>query len=157
MTERNEMDKICQTFEVTLGGKQYTLPIKPILPMREFRKRIAELARMLVGELAKNPETIAGIAAAAQEKKETAAPGENGKEFENLFQAFGPLLPVVISDGLDALIEMLWAYAPELREHETEANEEEIVGAAMEVLEIALPLVGRLVLASVKHLDFGRK
>ncbi|HUT58985.1 MAG TPA: hypothetical protein VNA25_14145 [Phycisphaerae bacterium] len=119
-----ETETILGIRTVTLAGQARNFDIKSIKDTRKFRQRVGELMGSLVEPLYN-----------AYMKAE----GDTDKiDTQNLFAL---LIPLVLGDGVDALLDMLWLYAPELKEFEEGATEDEILDAALEVLEIAFPLV----------------
>lgn len=136
--ERGAIEKIAGTFEVTLTGETIVLPVKPILPMREFRKCLGRMVAIVQSELGDDLKPL--ISQALEKDKAGNVKGEVDEiVMLNLLTASVPLM---LGDGLDLMVEALWLYAPELEEkHKATADESEIVNAALEVLKIAFPLI----------------
>ena len=119
-----EMQTLLQSREVTLAGQQRSFSIKSIKDTHEFRRRVGELMGSLVTPLF-----------------DTWSASDGKLENADLRVIFQQALPILLADGVDSLIDMLWVYAPELKEFEADATDDEILDAALEVLEIAFPLV----------------
>ncbi|KKK72089.1 hypothetical protein LCGC14_2907400, partial [marine sediment metagenome] len=98
--------------------------VKSIAPTHEFRRRLGEilgtLAAPLVDTWLESGGDLEGIDKEALLRK---------------------MLPLLLCEGVDAFVDMLWLYAPELQEFEAGATPEEVLAAAMEVLDAAFPLV----------------
>ena len=122
--EATDTQTILQIREVTLAGQKRGLRIKSIGETHAFRRRVGEL----MGTLAK-PLLDAYMATGGDTEK---------MEAETIIRQ---LFPLLLGDGVDALLDMLWLYAPELKEFEQGATDDEVLDAALEVLEIAFPLV----------------
>ena len=122
--EAADMQTILMDREVTLAGQKRSFKVRSIGETHEFRRRVGELMGSLVKPLFD-----------AYMKAE----GDTDKiDVQGLF---GTLFPLLLGDGVDALVDMLWLYAPELKEYEADATDDEVLDAALEVLEIAFPLV----------------
>jgi len=133
---RSEKQKVLQYFEVTLAGEKRRLRVKSILAMDEFRERVCDL----LAELIDNYDS--DIRAMVQRARDS----ESDEPLAELASALDPVeflkktAPFILGRGLHSLVELLWAYAPELRDESNEFSDDEIIEAALEVLSITFPL-----------------
>jgi len=141
MKKRTEDQIVLQEFEVVLGGKKRTGRVKSIRDNREFRRRLGELIGDLLAPLFDPSQWPAGEDG---EKPET--PGINF--------AIRKLMPALFADAPEGLMDLLWLYAPELREWEDVATEDELLDAALEVLELSIPLAIKIV---QRLQEFGKR
>ena len=115
-----------KTIEVELGGSVYTLRPLPIKKAREWRKQLREPFNRIIGTL----DQLTGA-----DKVEIT-------DFESLKRLVAPLAEMVL-DSVDVLLELLFAYAPELKADrkriEDNATDEEALAALVEVVKLAYP------------------
>jgi hypothetical protein len=113
---RTEEDKLLQApIEVTLGGKQYQVKPLVIRDAREWRKKLLALLSSLPGYAKENADFTSALSGMLVELPDQAA-------------------------------DLFFAYAKDLNREEIEgaATEAELAGAFDQVMEVALPLVGKL-------------
>ncbi|MFA5187192.1 MAG: hypothetical protein WC551_12005 [Patescibacteria group bacterium] len=115
---RSEEDILLGQAAVKLAGKDYTIKVKSIRETHTFRKRLGVL--------------LAGV-----------FPG--GDLTAKAAMSFASLLPTLLSDGVDMLVDLPALYAPELTEAAQSATEDELLEAGIVVLELTFPLVQRLI------------
>ena len=128
--KRKPEEIVLQEFRITLSGEEIVLPVRSMRTMVDFRRKLADI--------------IADVVEKHGEKFNAALSGGEVDE-ENLAPLLASLVPFLVSDGWDALEEMLWLYAPDLKEeHFESAADAEILCAGVEVLKIAIPLIVRV-------------
>ncbi len=140
--KRSKTERILQTFEVTMAGEVLTLPVKSILANRAFRKSLGEMVSSLVRN---NQDPVLDLL----DKMNDDGTMENREALPSLCD----LMPTLMCDGFDFMLDMLWQYAPELKKYEPapdgtigegKATDEEIIDAACEVLQLVFPLLKTL-------------
>ena len=160
MGERMEFEKVSQTFEVTLGGKPYTLRVRPMGEMAEFRRTLGELAGGVFGVLRDSGQMgkILGIFKGLADRQGTG----DGFSVETLMElGLDEILPValpwIISDGMTLLLRMLTEFAPSLEQAVRDADDDEIMTAAAEVLRVNFPLLVKRIKAVIGVLAHARQ
>ena len=147
---RSKTERILQTFEVTMAGKIVTVPVKSILSNRAFRKSLGEMVSSLVRN---NQDPVLDLL----DKMNDDGTMENREALPSLCD----LMPTLMCDGFDFMIDMLWQYAPELQKYEPDpdgtigqgqATDEEIIDAACEVLQLVFPLLKTLWMRALQQM-----
>ena len=124
MADHVETDALLQQARVTLGGVEHTIRVRSIRDTAEFRRVLGHL-------LGNGLSPLLSVAT------------DGGKL--NSADLLASLLPALLGDGLDSAHEIVSLYAPELVEAVSGATDEEVVGAALEVVSLALPLAIRTI------------
>ena len=138
--EAADTQTVLQIREVTLAGQARSFKIKSIGETHEFRRRVGQLVGTFVKPLY-DAYMEAEAKTRVQGKADAKAKPEDWVDKLDVQALSAQLLPLLLGEGVDALVDMLWTYAPELKEFEADATDDEILDAALEVLEIAFPLV----------------
>lgn len=146
MAERPEEQILLQTISLTLGGETVDIPVKSMAETYQFRK---ELGKVVGGVLGEFGEEIAGLLKNRENLEKHLADLPLGA-------TLGKALPIILADGPDALIKMLFLYAPELKKYEKAATEEELMDAALEVLRAAFPLLRRILTPMLRMIGNAR-
>lgn len=127
------------TKEITLGGRKYTIPERPMKPNREWRDRLTSMIRP-ASELVKRatsgeiilPESIAEIRS-------------DPSLLLNLGSATQEIIGLLFN-GVDQILAMTIEYCPDLERDrewlEQNAYDSEVFGAFTAVLSLAYPLTG---------------
>ncbi len=133
---------------VTLGGKRVAMRIKTI---RETGTFGYEVGAIISGYLQGRKFTDAF--AAFTKKAELKRDAKSGEGAKDMLEFAAALLPRLLGEGFETIERLLWAYAPELREHAYAANaeginserqlasDEEIMDAGLKALELGFPFV----------------
>ncbi len=131
---RDANQVVLQQFEVTLAGKVHVVAEKSIKETTEFRRKVGEILADFADPFL--------------------ADMEEGKADGTVTtgQLIKRMLPTILADGVDGIIVLLWIYAPDLTEFEANATDDEILDAALVVLEVALPLVVKVGKSLIKIL-----
>lgn len=144
---RTEQERVYQYFTVTFAGERHRIRVKPILMMDEFRAKLADL----LAELAEAFREDIGAALAPNDDGST----PDMDEFISRVDQTGLIvraIPFLVGKGLNALIEVLWAYLPEFREGANEYSDDEIVDAALGVLAVTFPLLRKLATSMIRFI-----
>ena len=111
---------------VTLGGREYVLKPLPLRPAREWRAQFSRLAEMVISAM----------------RHATTAQLSSPDDLASLAAEVAPKLLGLV----DELIEMMFAYSPELRAErdwlEENATEEEAMAVVIRITAIAFPFGG---------------
>jgi len=135
---RSDEDKLVGLLPLTLGGETRAVKVLSIGESAAFRVKAAPFfgpLSELILKLRHSGETKGGVAqieAAAEEGFVKLLPG---------------LMPFLMGDGLTQLVELPFAYAPELEEFRAAASDEELIAAGSEVLGLVFPLFVKVLMA----------
>jgi len=132
---RLEQDVILQEATVVLGGKARSFRVKTMTENRAFRRRLGEILGDIIGPMF-DP-----------------ALRDTGGVL-NQPDVVRKVLPALMADGPEALMDLLWIYAPELKAFASESTDEEIIDAALEVLSLSFPLAQRI---ATQMIAFARR
>lgn len=113
--ERSETAIMLHEAQVVLCGEPRVFRVRTIRETAAFRRAIGEILGGVVLDIM-----------------------ENAGDRRNMIQS---ILPVVMAEGIDKLIDLPFLYAPELAEWREGASDAELIDAGMGVLELAFPLV----------------
>ena len=144
MSEPLTMKVFCQPppepLRVSLGGESYEIPIRRIREAHDWRRKVGVLCGRFAKVIFSSSKYPDG-------------------DFEvDLGEAFSAVLPVVLGEGFEDLIECFFLYAPDLprAEIEAKATDEEMIDAALEVFKIGFPFVLRMSKAALAMVAAGQ-
>lgn len=124
--KRTEEDIVCQEVEITLGEHKHIIDVKSIRKNRQFRR---ELGRMISEVL-------------TEAKLDEMLNAPENTSIEDLGKGFiKNIAPALIPVAMESLIELPFIYCPDLKEYEDEATDDELVDAAITLLEISYPFI----------------
>lgn len=132
-----------RTTTVTLAGREYTVQALPIRKSREWRAQFEGL----VGQALSAVQALSSMAL-----QEFDNPKELITQFGGFLSANATGLGKALFGGLDLIADALFAYSPELAKDrkriESEADDEELLRAFMEVAKLAFPFGALMATAS---------
>ena len=132
--KRDEQDIILQQVRVVLAGEERTVAVKSLKDSKEFRRHLGKAMGNIGADILQAlPEGVTDRAVSTGKIPNA--------DMAAIVRMAGPL---ILGDGVDELIDLLWAYAPELREFETTSTDDEQIAAALAIMEAASPLLLRL-------------
>lgn len=117
---RTEYERALDSVMVTLAGRQHLVKLRPYKEDFAWRKRLGELISRYV-DTVKNDIDLESFEAS---------------ETTELLKAF---LPKLFSEAMDDLIDLMLAYAPELKDDAETASTAELAAASIRVFELGLP------------------
>lgn len=135
--QRSKRDKIAQVLTLTLGGEEVTVPVKPMRHMGEYQKNVQAWVKVL---LDKYQDDLTALA-----KDQDAANPDGLDVSVSREDIVGSILPKILefamSDAITFCDDLLWGYAPDLKEdYDPIASDGEVILAAVALLEIVCPL-----------------
>lgn len=142
--KRSKIEKVLQTVTLKLAGETVSMPVKALRPMAEFRGKLGEMIADLIEDFfAKGGSFDMFIRTEGGEMQR-----------DDIVKVIKVLAPIVMGKGFDHLLDLFYAYAPDLREkYEHTASDAELVRAGLEVLSISLPLAVSIGIALKEYVE----
>lgn len=146
-----KLDRAGGLIAITLGGETRSVAVLNVRESAGFRKAAAPLFEPLAEMVLKlqqstapaNAVVAAGPGLTAKEKKAVAEKAAQKSSMRMLPK----IMPWLMSEGLDRLVELPYQYAPELEDLRDKATDSEEIAAGSAVLGLVFPLFVTLLLA----------
>lgn len=126
------VDVAADRVEVTLGGETHYIKLKPIAETKEWRRKVMKVFSPVLSDLF----------------------DPNGEIDSN--RMFDCVLPYMVGEGCDRLVDLMVEYAPELKEAIGGASDEERFVAAEALMVATLPFILRRAVSSMRMVALMR-
>lgn len=144
MGKRSEGEVLFQEATVVLGGVERTLKVRSLKDTRAFREQVGTALAPYIDVLFESDVTTKG---------------KDGQGDIDIPKALGRLLPRILGQGVDNLIDLAYAYVEgqdeSLKAAMDEASDKERLAAGLAILKVTLPFVIQVATVAIEATEMA--